>query len=203
MISVPLLFAAVIGFNHAFEADHVLAVGNIANSRKKFTVAIRDGFYWGLGHTSMILVIGLLIIMVRSLLTTFPFDFIEVLVGASLITLGGYRFFKKSHHEHNVVASTEQNHKMAYSMGLIHGLAGSGAVILLAMAELEHSYESMIYLLLFGCGSIVGMMIVAGVFNLPFSKKIKITKNIQILFVKLSAVICVGYGVYMMVNYFL
>ncbi len=202
MISVPLLFAAVIGFNHAFEADHVLAVGNIANGRKKLTLAIRDGFYWGLGHTSMILLIGLLIIMVKSLLTTFPFDFIEVFVGASLIGLGAYRLFKKKDHEHNTESESAHSHKMAYSIGLIHGLAGSGAVVLLAMSELEAGFESIIYLLLFGCGSIIGMMIVAGLFNLPFSKKIKVTKTLQTVFLKLSAVLCIGYGAYMMVSYF-
>ncbi len=47
MMSLPLFFALVIGFNHAFEADHVLAVGNIANKRSKLLLAVKDGMYLG------------------------------------------------------------------------------------------------------------------------------------------------------------
>ncbi|MEQ9301853.1 MAG: urease accessory protein, partial [Cyclobacteriaceae bacterium] len=63
-MTIPtLLFAAVIGFNHAFEADHVLAVGNLANKRGSFLEAIKDGLFWGLGHTSTIFAVGCVIIL--------------------------------------------------------------------------------------------------------------------------------------------
>ena len=58
--SVPLLFAAMIGFTHAFEADHLVAVSNIVTKRDKLLLAVKDGIYWGLGHTSTIFLIGLL-----------------------------------------------------------------------------------------------------------------------------------------------
>lgn len=205
MISLSILFAAVIGFHHAFEADHVLAVGNIANKRNKFLHAIRDGMYWGLGHTSIIFLIGCIIILGKSFVNEAYFEFFEVIVGFTLVVLGIYRFVKSGNiHLHQPVEEkANSNHKLAYSVGLIHGLAGSGAVILIAMTELKHAYESILYLLIFGLGSIIGMMVVAGVFNLPFSKKIKVTNTFQTVLVKLTALLCIGYGVYMIVRYFL
>ena len=58
----PLLFAAVVGFTHAFEADHLVAVSNIVTKRNKILLATKDGLFWGLGHTSTILIIGLILI---------------------------------------------------------------------------------------------------------------------------------------------
>lgn len=201
---IPLLFAAVIGFNHAFEADHVLAVGNIVNKRANFWHAVRDGLFWGLGHTSMIFAIGCVIIIGKTMVTDAPFDFFEVLVGVSLIILGVYRFrsgrLTKSHSTESVEPTT---HKLAYSIGLIHGLAGSGAVILVAMSELQHTLDSVLYLIIFGIGSILGMMVVAGVINLPFSKKIKVTDKFQSSLLTLSSALCVGYGIWMVLRYFI
>ena len=61
--TIPLLFAAVVGFGHAFEADHLVAVSTIASKRKHPMQAIKDGIYWGLGHTSTIFLIGLIMIV--------------------------------------------------------------------------------------------------------------------------------------------
>ena len=49
--SFPLFFAAVVGFGHAFEADHLVAVSNIVSKRNNLSLAIKDGIYWVLGHT--------------------------------------------------------------------------------------------------------------------------------------------------------
>ena len=202
MMSLPLLFAAVIGFNHAFEADHVLAVGNIVNKRTNFKQALRDGLFWGLGHTSMIFAIGCLIILGKAAIEGTYFEFFEVIVGISLVVLGSYRLarmrsFAKPGHVHHA------NHKLAYSIGLVHGLAGSGAVVLVAISQLQHAYESILYLVIFGIGSILGMMVVAGAFNLPFSRKIRATDSLQAGLVLLSALLCIGYGGWMVVRYFI
>lgn len=215
MIPFTLLFAAVVGFHHAFEADHVLAVGNIVNKRKDLWQALRDGLFWGLGHTSMIFVVGCLIILGKTVISGAPFDFFEVLVGISLVILGLHRLhqagllafglpFAKSHaHEGSEGHTHSHTHKLAYSIGLIHGLAGSGAVILVSMTELQHAGESMLYLIIFGIGSIVGMMVVAGVFHLPFSRKIQLTSSLQHALVWLSALLCMGYGGWMVIRYFI
>ena len=87
---------------------------------------------------------------------------------------------------------------VAYGVGLIHGLAGSGAMILLVMTEVQGSMNSLIYLLVFGVGSVVGMLLAAGIFSLPFSRKITSNRTLQLSLVLLSSLLCIGYGGYIM-----
>ncbi|MEL6721261.1 MAG: urease accessory protein, partial [Bacteroidota bacterium] len=59
----PLLFAAVVGFGHAFEADHLVAVSSLVTKQRSLGTAVKDGIYWGLGHSSTILLVGLVMIV--------------------------------------------------------------------------------------------------------------------------------------------
>ncbi len=198
----PLFFAALVGFTHAFEADHLIAVGNIVTKRDKLLLAIKDGIYWGLGHTSTIFLIGLLIIVFRVTLLNDYFSYFEAGVGLLLIILGFFRlyqYFINKHHPAHFV-STEANHHLAYGVGLIHGLAGSGAMVLLVMTEIQNSFSSMLYLIIFGLGSIVGMLVAAGIFSLPFSKKFSGGNWLQTGLIILSSLLCIGYGVFIVVE---
>lgn len=201
-MTIPaLLFAAVVGFNHAFEADHVLAVGNLANKRSSFLAAIKDGLFWGLGHTSMILVVGCIIIIGKLTLNIATFDYLEILVGITLITLGVYRLIKINSKSLPHLKMDKRGNKLAYSIGLIHGLAGSGAVVLIAMSEIESSALSIIYMLLFGAGSILGMVIVAILFKIPMTSKTRVNSKVQVAFLWLSGLLCIGYGVFMIFKF--
>lgn len=201
MTVTTLLFAAVIGFNHAFEADHVLAVGNIANKRTSFLEAIRDGLFWGLGHTSTILAVGCLMIIGKLTLNPITFDYLEIVVGITLVILGIYRISKLKKTAKEQGDSTSKSSKLAYTVGLIHGLAGSGAVVLIAMSEIESSSLSIIYILLFGAGSILGMIIVAILFKIPINSKVGISTKVQYGFVLLSGLLCIGYGLFMIYSF--
>ncbi|MBR08148.1 MAG: urease accessory protein [Rickettsiales bacterium] len=203
MTWIPFVFAAMVGFNHAFEADHVLAVGNIANKRPSIWMAIKDGIFWGLGHTSMIFLVGIFIIIGKLfLLEEVEFEFFEVFVGISMVGLGLYRLVKyQKTHDHSHTPK-DANFRVAYSVGLIHGLAGSGTVILLAMSEIKSNVEGIFYLLIFGIGSILGMMVVAGVFTLPYLKSIQSGGAFHKVLVWISAGLCLSYGVWMIVSYF-
>jgi high-affinity nickel permease len=53
-------------------------------------------------------------------------------------------------------------------IGIVHGLAGSAAVALLVMATIHNSWWAIAYLLLFGIGTIAGMMLITAVIALPF-----------------------------------
>jgi len=201
-MTIPaLLFAAVVGFNHAFEADHVLAVGNLANKRPSFLAAIKDGLFWGLGHTSMILVVGCIIIIGKLTLDIATFEYLEIVVGVTLVILGIYRLSNIRAGKTAKAQPTSGGSKLAYSIGLIHGLAGSGAVVLIAMSEIESSSLSIIYMLLFGAGSILGMIIVAILFKIPMGSKNMISPKIQLGFLWLSGLLCIGYGVFMIFKF--
>jgi ABC-type nickel/cobalt efflux system permease component RcnA len=54
-------------------------------------------------------------------------------------------------------------------VGIVHGLAGSAAVALLVLATIRNPVWAVVYLLLFGVGTIVGMMVITAVIALPLS----------------------------------
>lgn len=193
---LPLFFAAVTGFSHAFEADHLVAVSNIVTRRDRLLLAVKDGIYWGLGHSSTILAIGFLIIVAKSTFFNGYFGYLEALVGVMLIGLGLYRAQQirggntTSIHNH----SHSHDHKLAYSVGLIHGLAGSGAMVLLVLGEVSGAWNSILYLLVFGLGSVVGMLLAAGIFSLPFGKNLSNRPLVRQGLTLLSSLLCIGYG---------
>jgi hypothetical protein len=54
-------------------------------------------------------------------------------------------------------------------VGLVHGLAGSAAVALLVLATIRDPLWAVGYLLLFGVGTIAGMMLITALIGLPFA----------------------------------
>lgn len=198
--SFPLLFAAVVGFSHAFEADHLVAVSNIVTKRDRIMLAIKDGIYWGLGHTSTIFLIGLIMIVGRATFLDGYFSYFEAIVGLMLVILGVYRLFQSRQNSEEEAQPDHDHHHLAYGVGLIHGLAGSGAMILLVMTEVQGNINSLLYLLIFGLGSIFGMLVAAGIFSLPFSRKITSNGFLKMSLVLLSSLLCIGYGAYVIIE---
>lgn len=190
---LPILFASLVGMGHAFEADHLLAVSNIVSKRDSMLLSIKDGFFWGLGHTTTIVIVGSIIILSRA--TFFDSSIFEAVVGGMLIIMGISRLTGR---DKNVTyKSSRYQHSVAYSVGLVHGLAGSGALVLLVMSEIKDVYLSIAYLLVFGIGSILGMFIAAGLFSIPFSQRMVINKTVRLAVTVLSSVICILYGGWM------
>ena len=212
----------MIGLVHAFEPDHLSAVStqllknnnNTSSSRKldfrKLTIiSSLRGALWGMGHTSSIILIGLVI---AGLSLNIPDDFFvsaEVVVGFMLIILGIFTFtnksiFKQKHihphkhsngishtHSHNHNENHIHGHK-AYLIGCIHGIAGSGGLVALT-ASTMNGFDMIIYfLILFGMGSIIGMTVASGVIGLPFiffSKMSSVTKYIRYAIASITFII--------------
>jgi len=217
-----IIAGLMIGLVHAFEPDHLSAVStqllknnNNTSSSKKLDlrnltiISSLRGALWGMGHTSSIILIGLLI---AGLSLNIPDDFFisaEVVVGFMLIILGIFTFtnksiFKQKHihpHKHsNGISHTHghthnENHKhghKAYLIGCIHGIAGSGSLVALT-ASTMNGFDMMIYfLILFGIGSIIGMTVASGVIGLPFiflSKISSVTKYIRYAIASITFII--------------
>ncbi|MDR2042328.1 MAG: hypothetical protein LBP98_08455 [Tannerella sp.] len=214
-IIVLLLYALYEGLIHAFEADHVLAVTNIVSQRSKILPALKDGIFWGLGHTSTIFLIGILMILFKVNIPEHSFSYFEAAVGAMLILVASYRFYifvrdeqtvfhthRREHagenrHPHvHVHLKGNTLHRTSYGIGLVHGLAGSGMLVALVMTQIGTLADSFLYLLIFGIGSIAGMALVAGVFSIPFSKKLMHSRFLRTVLVLLSSVLCFAYGCY-------
>ncbi len=195
---MPFLLAGIVGFTHAFEADHLVAVSSIVTRRNNPLLAIKDGIYWGLGHTSTILLVGTVILFGRIAFQDEDFRYFEAGVGLMLITLGGYRLHKlykaPNYRLHAHPHLPSQDFKLAYGVGLIHGLAGSGALLLTVLATTKNTFSGLLYLVIFGVGSVVGMMLAAGIFSVPFSEKILNNKTIRTALIVLSSLFCIGLG---------
>ncbi|MHA6248352.1 urease accessory protein [Pontibacter sp. CAU 1760] len=196
---LPILFAAIAGMGHAFEADHLLAVGNIITRRDSVVLAVKDGIFWGLGHTTTLVIIGSAILLSRA--TFLASDHFEAFVGLMLVVMGGSRLFtlKKA----AKAGSPRYQHSVAYTVGLLHGLAGSGALVLLVMSEISTLFLGISYMLVFGIGSMLGMLIAAWLFTIPFTPRMKINKSMRLGAVAVSSLLCILYGGWMIFQNFL
>lgn len=217
MLQFPLLLTLYAGFSHAFETDHLLAVSNIVTRRSQTLKAVKDGLYWGMGHTSTLLLMGVLMLLLKFQLAEKYFGYFEAGVGLMLVLLGIFRlarWFREKkpvlhihRHAHNNGPAHahlhwhtngkqihQHTHWPAYNIGLVHGLAGSGSLILLVMSQSQSVLNGLAYLLIFGLGSVMGMMLAAGAFSLPFSRKLLRTNWLMAVLVWLSASLCIVYG---------
>ena len=195
---LTLLLAGGVDFTHAFEIDHLLAVSSIVNRRKSMTLAVKDGIFWGLGHTSTILLIGVMMILMQVAVSERTFHLFEAGVGVMLAMLGLQRIWEirrlKAKHAQAHIHHTDHNHRLAYGVGLVHGLAGSGTLVLLVLTQMKSSWEGISYLLIFGLGSVLGMLLASGMFFLPFSQSISRNFTLQRGLTLLSALLCIVFG---------
>ena len=155
--------ALVLGLRHALEADHVAAVGTLIDPAISARSVAATAARWALGHAATLITLGAGLIALGLQLPA-RFELIaELTVAAVLVVLGVWRL-KPHAHEH---ASLERG---AFAVGVLHGLSGSGPLVLLAMSTLEHKPYALLYLSLVALGTLLGMVAVAALFALPLSK---------------------------------
>lgn len=80
-------------------------------------------------------------------------------------------------------------------VGLVHGLAGSAAVALLVLTTIHDPKWAVAYLLLFGVGTIAGMMLITGVMGAPFAyakSRARLSNGLRLA----SGVISFGFGLF-------
>jgi ABC-type nickel/cobalt efflux system permease component RcnA len=192
---IPLLVLGfLVGMRHALEADHIAAVSSLATRSASTSECLRQGLFWGLGHTVTLVVFGSLVLVLdRSLSPSFASG-LEMAVGAMLVLLGldllrrllserihfhvhqhenGIRHFHgHSHAGERAHGSHGHEHRRklplrALLVGLMHGMAGSAALVLLAVETAPGVVSGLLYILLFGCGSIAGMALLSLVIAVP------------------------------------
>ncbi|MBK7075349.1 MAG: hypothetical protein IPH44_23940 [Myxococcales bacterium] len=172
----------VLGARHAFEPDHLAAVSTLVAERPRPRQAAALGALWGLGHTAALAVVGVALVIARAELAPAAERGFELVVAAMLIALGaraialalreGRRGAARPHahggHTHVHAGALPHVHLGARSLalrplvvGVIHGLAGSGALAALAMAEMPSTATALAYIALFGLGATVGMAAVS------------------------------------------
>ncbi|AMJ65201.1 hypothetical protein [Hymenobacter sp. PAMC 26628] len=190
---LPVVFASVAGLGHALEPDHVLAVSNMVSRRDALTPALRDGLFWGLGHTLMLAIIGAVLLLGR--VTFHHWGYFEALVGLVLIGMALHRLFTE--HAERPPRLNRTAHGWAFAVGLVHGLAGSGALVVLVLTEIHNPWLGLLYIVVFGLGSVAGMFGVAGLLSIPFTQRMRLSRRLRRTSVWLSSVVCILYGGWM------
>jgi len=197
----------VVGIQHAFEPDHIAAISTLI-SKSRFTQKTKKqflkdsltkssilGVLWGAGHTTTLALIGFLVYVFAITINNQVFTGFELVVGIMLVVLGLTTIlnrkitFKRKHpHQHKDGSihfgehvHTDFDHKhghKSYVIGLIHGLAGSGSLVVLTAATLDNMESILAFIVIFGIGSIIGMTLISSVLGLPFILSQKIP-NLQ------------------------
>lgn len=191
-----LVLGCVIGMRHALEADHVAAVASLATRSRSISETLRQGAFWGLGHTATLFVSGTIVLTLDAVIPERLAQALELLVGLMLIGLGmdvlhriikdRVHFHTHRHengtihfHAHSHAGETGHDsarHNHAHSrvfparalcVGSMHGMAGSAALILLSLQAVDTPAQGMLYIALFGLGSIFGMMALSAMIAIP------------------------------------
>lgn len=174
-----------LGMRHATDADHVVAVSTIVARERRLSSAALIGALWGAGHTLTILVVGAAIILFTLVIPARLGLTMEFSVGVMLVLLGivnlrgfGTRVSEIGPHHTHDRGTFAHFHGPAFPLdrsrarwsfyewcrplvvGLVHGLAGSAAVALLVLTTLHNTHAAIAYLLVFGLGTIAGMMVI-------------------------------------------
>jgi len=185
-----LAFGFVLGLQHATEADHLAAVSTIVSEKKNLLTASFVGGLWGIGHTISLFVVGTLVIFLKLELSETTQARLEACVGLMLVLLGlnvlrklirGEKIHMHVHehdgHRHTHVHTHEgepveaSHHRLSprsVVVGMIHGLAGSGAFMLFVLPSIPSTALALAYIIIFGIGSIGGMMAMSFLIGLPF-----------------------------------
>lgn len=184
-----LAIGFVLGLQHATEADHLAAVSTIVSEKKNLFTASIVGGLWGIGHTISLFVVGLVVILLKFQISESLEAKLEACVGAMLVLLGLNALRKlfqasKVHvhsHEHDghkhvhihthSEGSERSHHRLSprsVVIGMVHGLAGSAALMLLVVPTIPSPAIALLYIVIFGIGSIGGMMAMSFLIGLPF-----------------------------------
>ena len=175
-----LMLGIGFGFLHVLEPDHLAGMATIASTTRSKKKSFCRGALWGIGHTLTILILYILSQGLRLGMNETLFIKLESLVGVMLIILGfrilyqllkdRYHFHRHEHedenehlhlHSHKSNESHEHIH-LPFGIGIVHGLAGSGAIILALAIETQNQFMGALYIVLFGAGSCIAMGLFSG-----------------------------------------
>ena len=187
----------LLGMQHALEADHIAAVSSIAARRTDIDDIVKHGLTWGLGHTLTLFAFAGAAILLGHAIPQHLARPLETAVGFMLVGLGAHvlwqlwrdrvHFHTHGHvdgtvhiHAHSHAGETVAHERAPHShahgfrwrtllVGLMHGMAGSAALLVLAVSRAPSPAAGLGYIALFGIGSMVGMGALSTVIAVPLA----------------------------------
>jgi hypothetical protein len=194
MIFVPILsLGFLVGMQHALEADHIAAVSSIAARGTRMADVVKHGLTWGLGHTLTLFSFAGAAIVLGWAIPDILAQSLESAVGVMLVGVGAHVLWRlwrdRVHfnwqrdggqhiHAHSHAGgrvrygSGEAEHEHGFrwrslAVGLMHGMAGSAALLVLAVSAVADPMQAVAYVVLFGLGSMIGMGALSSVIAVP------------------------------------
>jgi high-affinity nickel permease len=187
----------LLGMQHALEADHIAAVSSIASRRSDVADIVKHGLTWGLGHTLTLFVFAGAAILLGHAIPDHLSRPLETAVGLMLVGLGAHVLwrlwrdrvhFHRHHHNDGTVhfhahshagesvphAKAPHAHAHGFRwrtllVGLMHGMAGSAALLVLTVTQAASAAAGLGYIALFGIGSMIGMGLLSTVIAVPIA----------------------------------
>jgi high-affinity nickel permease len=187
----------LLGMQHALEADHIAAVSSIAARRTNVADIVQHGLTWGLGHTLTLFVFAGAAILLGHAIPEHLTRPLETAVGIMLVGLGAHVLWRlwrdRVHfHRHGHGDGTQHIHLHSHTnetmlhrrdlhihehgfrwrtllVGLMHGMAGSAALLVLTVSQVANPVYGLLYVALFGVGSMLGMGALSTIIAVPLA----------------------------------
>lgn len=192
-LTAALGLGLLLGVRHATDADHVAAVSTLVSQHRSLARSCVLGAFWGAGHTLALFVAGVAVIAFKFTISPEVERRLETLVAFVLILLGGHVLLKSlgawtlhrhahfhdghahSHFHLHLGDADSPGHVhllrlggRPFLVGLLHGMAGSAALMLLVLTTIPSPLGGLLYILVFGIGSTGGMLLLSGLIGIPF-----------------------------------
>lgn len=214
-VAATLGFGFLLGIRHALDPDHIVAVAALVSQHRRLSLSCLLGAFWGLGHTTALLVAGASVIALKLTISPRIERGLEMGVALVLVLLGGqvllrtlglsvlhrhahshdggtHSHFHLHAHEHPPGDHAEPSHvhllhvgARPFLVGLLHGMAGTAAIMLLVASTIPSAVAGLAYIAIFGLGSTLGMLVLSGVIGVPFvmtsSRSARIHRVVQAL----------------------
>ena len=216
-ILTAVVFGFLLGVRHALDADHVVAVTTIVGRSNSLMRSAMVGLSWGIGHTLTLFAAGFAVLVLKLTIPDRLALSMEFAVGVMLVLLGVplvrqlivarahvhlHQHGDKKHlhsHPHNETPSHEHSHlRRPLLMGMVHGLAGSGVLVPLVLSTMSSVVQGLFFLLLFGIGSISGMIIFSGLIGLPFKFTARFSLSLNLWIQGVAGLTSIVFGLFIM-----
>jgi hypothetical protein len=198
----------VLGLRHATDSDHVVAVTTIVSRVRTPRAALAIGALWGLGHTATILLVGSAIVLFEIVIPPRMGLSMEMSVAAMLVVLGVLNLSGALTGIRRGAAAVDQSPPVSdrpslglggavkpVIIGIVHGLAGSAAVALLVLTTVRDAKWAILYLAVFGVGTVLGMMALTCAMAVPIAAVAERSSRFETLLVRATGFVSISFGI--------